>query len=148
MSVYERDFYTWTQEQAKLLRQRDLDHLDVDNLLEEIESMVRLERRQLVSRLEVLLVHLLRWRHQPELRSRSGDLTIVEQRRRLQKLLRQNPGLQSHLAKSLQAYDDATFGAMCETGLPQETFSSVASYSVEQVLNGDCLPGLGQHQPW
>lgn len=66
-----QDYYVWTQETAKKLRQGRLNEVDVDYLAEEIEDMGVSERRALESRLEVLLVHLLKWRYQPERRGRS-----------------------------------------------------------------------------
>jgi hypothetical protein len=142
MSVYERDFYAWTQQQAALLQDRDFAHLDIDNLIEEIEAMGRSERRQLTNRLEILLIHLLKWPYQPELRGRSWQLTIIEQRRRIAKLLRANPSLRPHLPDLLvEAYEDAAFGAMRETGLPQESFPAECPFALAQVLAQDWLPG-------
>ena len=141
MSTYERDFYAWTHEQTTRLRTRDFDRLDIDNLIEEIETMGRSERRQLTSRLEVLLIHLLKWQFQPALRGRSWQLTVVEQRRRIEKLLQANPSLRPQLPDLLaEAYNDATFGAMRESGLPQETFPAVSPYTLENVLNMAWLP--------
>lgn len=140
-NVYDRDFYTWTQNQARYLRNRDFTQLDIEHLIEEIENMGRAERRQLTSRLEVLLMHLLKWAYQPALRGRSWELTITEQRRRIAKLLQESPGLQHYLPDLLnEAYADATFSAMRETGLPQETFPARCPYTLEQVLDGVWLP--------
>ena len=75
-SLYEQDFYPWTLQQAELLRSRQLDCADLDNIAEEIESMGRSEKRELVSRLTVLLLHLLKWQHRPDFRGRSWRLTI------------------------------------------------------------------------
>lgn len=142
MTTYERDFYAWSQEQATLLRAQQFTQLDIDNLVEEIESMGRSERRQLLSRLEILLMHLLKWQYQPELRGRSWELTIAEQRRRIAKLLRANLSLRAELPDLLpEAYDDATFSAMRETGLPQATFPVVCPWGVGAVLGDGWLPG-------
>lgn len=142
MSTYERDFYAWTQDQSTRLRTHDFANLDIDNLIEEIETMGRSERRQLTSRLEVLLIHLLKWQYQPALRGRSWQLTIVEQRRRIDKLLQNNPSLRPQLFDLLaEAYADATFGAMRETGLPQETFPALSPYTLDEVLAVEWLPG-------
>lgn len=141
MSVYEQDFHAWTQQQATLLRENDLTHLDVEHLIEELEAMGRSERRQLANRLENLLMHLLKWQYQPELRSRSWELTILEQRRRIAKLLRNNPSLQHYLPDLFpDAYDDARFSAMRETGLPLETFPATVPHTLEETLAMDWLP--------
>ena len=81
---YEIDFYAWTQKQAELLRNKNIDSLDWENIAEEIESMGRSEKRQLKNRLKVLIMHLLKWQFQPNLRSRSWELTIKEQRLQLE----------------------------------------------------------------
>lgn len=141
MSVYEKDFYGWTKEQAMLLRDHNFTQLDVDHLIEEIESMGRSERRQLVNRLEVLIMHLLKWQYQPELRGRSWELTILEQRRRITKLLNNNPSLQPELPAALtEAYEDAAFGAMRETGLLLTTFPESCPYTLAQVMDHGWLP--------
>ena len=64
-SLYDRDFYAWANEQAALLRSGKLAEADIENIAEEIESMGRSEKRELVNRLTVLLLHLLKWQFQP-----------------------------------------------------------------------------------
>jgi hypothetical protein len=77
---YERDFYSWLMEQARHLREGRFEALDRDNLAEEIESSGREQFNKLVSALRMLMVHILKWDHQPSLRSRSWVLSIQEQR--------------------------------------------------------------------
>ena len=72
------DFYAWANEQAALLRAGRLTEADIENIAEEIESMGRSEKRELVNRLAVLLLHLLKWQFQPALRGNSWRLTIEE----------------------------------------------------------------------
>ena len=91
VSRYEQDFYGWTIEQAALLRGRRLSEADLENIAEELDALGRSEKRELVSRLEVLLMHLLKWNAQPVFRGTSWRLTIEEQRRELHGLLRDNP---------------------------------------------------------
>ncbi len=103
--------------------------------------MGRSERQQLTRRLEVLLMHLLKWQHQPELRGRSWQLTITEQRRRIVKLLTANPSLKPLLNDCfLDAYDDARFGAMKETGLPLNTFPTQPLFDLNDVLDMEYMP--------
>ena len=90
-TLYEQDFHAWAMEQAALLRAGKLDCIDVANLAEEIESMARSERRELVNRLTVVLLHLLKWQYQPALRGNSWRLTIEEQRDSLAEHLRGGP---------------------------------------------------------
>ncbi|MDD1650135.1 MAG: DUF29 domain-containing protein [Methylococcaceae bacterium] len=96
-NLYESDFFGWTQRQSELLRAGRFEEVDTEHLIEEIEAMGRSERQQLTRRLEILLTHLLKWRYQPDFRGRSWQLTIIEQRRRIAKLLAANPSLQARL---------------------------------------------------
>lgn len=140
-TLYEADFYAWTQEQAKLLRAHQWELVDVENLIEEIETLGRQERRELVNRLAVLLGHLLKWQYQPELQGSSWQATIREQRRKIKRLIEQNPSLSSYLEEALQeGYEDGLDLAVRETHLPYETFPEACPYPLEQALNDEFLP--------
>lgn len=136
---YETDFYAWANQQAELLRQQRTNSLDWLNLAEETETMGRSEKRQLASCLEVLIMHLLKWQYQPNLRSRSWQLTIKEQRLRLVKLLQENPSLKPSLAESiLSAYPLAVISAERETGLAN--YPEHCPYNPEELLSKQFLP--------
>ena len=136
---YTTDFYAWTQEQAKLLRNKEIQRLDWVNIAEEIEDMGRSEKRQLESRLEVLIMHLLKWQFQPNLRSRSWQLTIKEQRLRLEKLLAENPSLKSRLDDVIaKIYPLAVIGAEKETGL--SIFPETCPYELLEIFSAEFLP--------
>jgi len=100
-SLHERDFYGWVQQQCAALREHNSGQLDWDGLQEELEALGRQEYRELVSRLAVLLGHLLKWQFQPERRSRSWFLSIREQRRAIARLLAQNPSLRVRAADAV-----------------------------------------------
>lgn len=137
--LYDRDFYAWTQQQATLLRSRQWPDLDTVNLAEELEDMGRTEKRELQSPLEVLLIHLLKWEFQPNLRSRSWRLTLKEQRLRLHSHLQENPSLRSQFRGYVaQVYPVAVVRAEQETGL--ERFPDQCTYSPEQILDLAFLP--------
>ena len=142
--VYEADFYAWTQQQAALFKENRLSELDVEHLIEEIESLGRSEKRELESRLKVLLMHLLKWQFQAEKldqHGRSWLATIRNQRTELRKLLRDNPSLQSHMESAFsEAYQDARYEAEAETGLKIMTFPENCPYGLEQVLDAVWLP--------
>src|SRR5579864_234117 len=92
-SSYERDFYAWSSEQARALRTRRPEKLDWENLAEEIESLGRSDKRQVRSRLAVILIHLLKWRYQSRERSPSWSATLNAQRRDLEIVLADSPSL-------------------------------------------------------
>jgi hypothetical protein len=140
-TLYDTDFYAWANEQAALLRAGRLSEADVENIAEEIESMGRSERSELVNRLAVLLIHLLKWRYQPGLRGRSWGLTIEEQRDALQDHLADNPSLKSQLDELVaRAYRRARINAERETHLPRTTFPSTCPFTFDEAMNPDFWP--------
>jgi hypothetical protein len=141
MSNYQNDFYSWTREQAELLKIGRFNELDVLNLIEEIETMGRSEKRELESRLTVLLVHLLKWHYQPTRRGRSWQLTIQEQRLEFFDVLNDNPGLKPQLQTLLaHSYRKAKIKASKETGLDTDAFPSVCPWEFTQLMDDAFLP--------
>jgi len=139
--LYENDFYGWTQRQANALREGKIQELDIENLIEEIESMGKSEQRELRSRLEILLMHLLKWRFQFERRSVSWELSIKEQRSRIEEHLSENPSLQSKIPETYaSAYRYATFGASQETQLHIKAFPAQCPWAFEEVMDADFWP--------
>jgi hypothetical protein len=138
---YDRDFYAWSREQAALLRDGRLSEADLLNIAEEIDSMGRSEKRELVSQLVALLLHLLKWRFQRNLRSRSWQLSIDEQRDEIASVLSDNPSLQPILPDVLpQAWRRARYGAQRETGLDATTFPKDCPWTADQALSDTFLP--------
>ncbi|HAZ48398.1 MAG TPA: DUF29 domain-containing protein [Cyanobacteria bacterium UBA11369] len=141
-NLYEEDFYAWTQEQAKLLRERVWDSLDIENLAEEIESLGKQQRQELRNRLGILLGHLLKWEFQPSKRAKSWFITLRQQRRRILEHLKDNPSLKPYLPEALEkAYKDGLDLAVRETSLTDEDFPDQCLYTIEQVLDASFFPG-------
>lgn len=141
-NLYETDFYTWTQEQASLLRDRQWSQLDLLNLIEEIESLGKQQRQELRNRLSVLIGHLLKWEYQPQRRSRSWLATIRVQRRDTLGLLKDNPSLKAYLEDAVtEAYENGRDLAMGETDLPEQTFPIECCYSLTEILDNNFYPG-------
>ena len=142
MQLYERDFYAWTQEQAALLRAGQLQQLDTVHLAEEIEALGRQERRELINRLGILLGHLLKWQFQPQLRGKSWRATISEQRRQIQRLLKESPSLKPELLAALpEAYQDGILSVVKEMPLSEEALAAECPYTLEQVVDLSFYPG-------
>jgi hypothetical protein len=138
---YEDDLLAWTQEQAALLRAHASDRLDWENLAEEIESMGRRDRRELKSRLRVILLHLLKWQAQPKLRGGGWRKTLLTQRLEIRDLLQQSPSLRREVPGLIHdAYSDAVKEAVGETGLRADTLPSTCPYAPDDVLDEDFLP--------
>lgn len=141
LSLYETDFYAWTQEQLNLLNDGRWNEIDLPNLIEEIGSWGKQQRQELRNRLSVLVGHLLKWQHQPQKRSRSWLATIRIQRRDILGLLQDNPSLKSYLEQALiEAYPNAKDLAMGETDLPEHTFPEHCSYRLAEVLDDRFFP--------
>jgi len=138
---YETDFYGWIQRQAATLRARDFAALDLDNLIEEIESMGKSEKRELESRLELLLMHLLNWQYQPERRGASWRLTIEGQRDHIADHIDENPSLKGALPETYKkAYRYAITSAALETGLRKSTFPAECPWAFDQAMDADFWP--------
>ncbi|MFZ2726623.1 MAG: DUF29 domain-containing protein [Methylococcaceae bacterium] len=141
MIDYQKDFYGWTQQQAFLLKAGRLNELDIVNLLEEIETMGRSEKRELDNRLTVLLVHLLKWQYQPVRRGKSWQLTIEGQRDNCFDVLEDNPSLKPQLNDiMLRAYSKARTLAAKETGLDKSMFPLNNPWTLAQLLDSEFYP--------
>ena len=135
---YELDFVAWAEEQARLLRAREYKALDIQNIAEEIESLGRSDKREIVNRMIVLIVHLLKCQYQPELRSKSWLATIDEQRFRINSLIEESPLLRSGLkAMTNKAYAVARKNAAREMDRPSETLPDQCEYSVDDLLRDE-----------
>ena len=142
---YERDYARWCAEQGALLRSGRLDALDRENLAEEIESLGRSDKREIESRLKVLLAHLLKWSFQPEGRKGGWSATIREQRGRIAKAIQESPSLRDYPAEVLaEEYGYARADAAAETGLPEDDFPAKCPFAIEQILDPEWLPDAQQ----
>lgn len=140
-NLYEQDFYLWIETIAKQLKTGRFAEIDLENLIEEIESMGRSEKRALESNLVVLLMHLLKYKYQPEKRTNSWLSTILEHRRRLNRNLQDSPSLKKYFLKIFsECYQDARQQAAIETGLLIDNFPAESPFSEDRCLNKDFLP--------
>lgn len=140
-TLYEQDYYLWLETTVRLLRERQLSALDIDNLLAEIEDMGRSEKRAVYSNLKILLMHLLKYSYQPEKRSNSWRASIVEHRQRIKKAFKESPTLQPYLTEIFnECYQDARELAVAEMGLVIDAFPVEPSFTAEESLNADYLP--------
>ncbi|MFQ4134980.1 DUF29 domain-containing protein [Nodosilinea sp. PGN35] len=142
-NLYETDFYAWTLEQTKLLKEGDFKHLDRVNLVEEVASLGKQQRQELENHLAVLLGHLLKWDFQPSHRSKSWRATIREQRRTAQRLLAQNPSLKPHLAEAIAvAYESGLDLVVRETPLDYPDLPTDCPYTLKQIFEPDFPAGI------
>ncbi len=138
--LYNQDYYLWLETTARLLEQGKFSDLDVANLVEEIEDMGRSEKRAVYSNLKNLLMHLLKYKYQPQKRSNSWRATIIEHRQRIKKAFQDSPSLKRYYREFFdECYQDALEFAVAETGLPVDTFPTASRFSPEQMLESEYL---------
>lgn len=139
--AYNEDFYVWALRNAELLRRGRLAEIDAEHIAEELESMGKRDKRELHSRLVVLMAHLLKWIYQPHRRSRSWQATIEGQREDIKHLLADSPSLHSEVERELaDVYRRATIEAQKQTGINKNRFPEVCPFTPEQVLDNEYWP--------
>lgn len=143
LTSYETDFFGWTIHQAQMLREQNWQALDITNLIEEIESLGRQERRELENRLGLLVGHLLKWQYQPEKRSRSWKITIRSQKQEIAKLLIDNPSLKPYLLEALErCYSIGINLVLSETPLKLKDLPMECPYTIIEVLDRNFPDGV------
>ena len=138
--LYEQDYALWLDEAVNLLRSQNFAEIDLENLIEEVEGMGGSQKQALESNLEVLLMHLLKYKYQPNKRSNSWRYTIIEHRLRLHKAFKHSPSLKRYY---VQVFDECYLAARklasAESGLAIATFSMESPFTPEQTLDEDFL---------
>ena len=139
--LYDRDFFEWTRCNAALLRAGRFGEADILHIAEEIEDMGKRDRRKVVNRLKVLVMHLPKYQFQPDRRSPSWEETIDTQRDEIALVLQDAPSLRNYALEILtEVYRRAVRKAARETGLPFDTFPKSCPYSVDELLSTDFFP--------
>jgi len=142
LAVYEEDFALWSAEQATLIRAGKFDRIDLENVAEEIESLGKSDKRQIRSRLQVLMLHLLKWERQPAERSRSWSSSIRDQRQAILDLVDDSPSLRSYPGQVFEReYPRARDRASEETTIYLNLFPETCPYTIDQILDPTFLPG-------
>jgi hypothetical protein len=139
--LYDKDFYAWANEQAALLRAGKLGEADIEHIAEEIESLGKTEERELVSRLRVLMLHLLKWRVQPRERTPTREASIKIQRLDLLEHLQDNPSLRPAIAAIIErAFKGAVLEAIAETGFSDKHFPQQCPWTFDEMMAEDFRP--------
>ena len=139
--THDQDFHAWAKRNAELMRQGKLSEIDAEHIAEELENMGKSQKRELVSRLAVLLAHLLKWQKQPDRRSNSWVSTIVTQRTEILLLLDESPSLRHDMDSTVEkAYRFARDRAAREMGLGKDMLLRSCPYSFDQIVDEDFWP--------
>ena len=140
-NLYDRDYHLWLLHTAQLISEGKFSEVDAANLIEEIEDMGRSEKRAIESNLVVVLLHLLKYKYQPEKRTNSWKSSIREHRRRLRKAFADSPSLKRYFESVFdECYQEGREQAADETGLPLDTFPQASIFTSEEALNPNYLP--------
>lgn len=140
-TLYETDFNLWIEQTVNQLKNGQIQDLDLENLIEEIESMGRSDKREIKTRLIVLIMHLLKWKYQPKKQTTSWIATINEQRRQIKVVLKDSPSLKPYIQNEIDdCYQDARKDAEKETKLSIEIFPLECPFTQEQILDPDYFP--------
>ncbi len=140
---YDKDVILWSEEQARLLRARRFAEVDIEHLADEIEDVGKSEKRELASRMAVLLAHLLKWSRQSENRTPSWRSTIIIQRKRMALAIKETPSLKAVMRdQDWQAavWLDALAQACKETGLAEEDLPEICPWMIDQVVDPEFWP--------
>ena len=141
-TLYQTDFYAWTQQQAALLKEEEFTEVDWQNLIEEIEDMGRSNKREVSSRLTRILEHLLKLFTEPNSRAANHwKRTILTQRIDLRRHLRDNATLRATVSEFIDdAYSDARRLAVSGLGCSVAALPAACPWTAEQLLDEDWLP--------
>ena len=141
LPLYDQDFFGWATRQADLLRRGRFAEADLANIVEEIETLGRSEKRELESAYRLICLHLLKLMFQPSHASRSWLNTIVRERNTAERVLDDSPSLRPRRDSLFRAaYRQARKEAAAETGLPLSIFPDVPPFTLDQVAADDFLP--------
>jgi hypothetical protein len=139
--LYDTDYLLWLEKTSRLLQSKDFEKLDLENLIEEIESLGRSERNKLVSSLRLIYHHLLKWQFQPKKRTRSWSNTISRERNNISYYIEDTPSLKNLLEDVVvlnKAYQRGRQDAIRETGITH--LPEACPYSIKQTLDCNFLP--------
>jgi hypothetical protein len=137
----DQDLYGWAVQTAQLLKDRKMNEVNFDEIVEELESLGRSDEYELINRLSLVMAHLLKWQFQPNMRGHSWVYTIEEQREQAKIHLRKNPSLKGKRDEILtDSYSIATKKAARETGLNKKDFPQECPYTFEQLMDETFYP--------
>lgn len=141
LDLYDRDYYQWLDVTATLLSEGRFNDVDIPNLLDELEAMGKSQKRAIESYLKVLLLHLLKWKYQPEMRSGSWRSSIRNSRLGINDRIEESPSLREFPELILEkCYRVSRSNAADETGLDQSVFPEICPFTLAELLQEDFLP--------
>lgn len=136
-SLYHEDETAWLETMSRLVAERRFAELDCEHLSEYLADMAKRDKREVMSRLSLLIAHLLKWDRQPDQRGNSWRATIAVQRQELRDLL-ESGTLRNYAGENLaKAYQRGVKQAALETGLAEDTFPDECPLTLDEILGED-----------
>lgn len=137
--LYEKDYANWAEIMASLLQRKQFNELDIENLAEEIKDLSKRERDKLISSIRLIIHHLLKWKYQPQKRSKSWRITIERERNNIEFYLEDSPSLRKYLTSEWvnKAHRIARLDAAKETDI---NFPKECPFTIEEILDFDYFP--------
>src|SRR5687767_8015567 len=132
--LYEHDETAWLEAMSALAASGRYSEMDYRNLSEYLADMAKRDRREVFSRLVVLLSHLLKWEHSPQGECGSWRGTVREQRRELRQLLESGTLRNRAEAVLADAYTEARRQAADETELSLDVFPAEDTRGLDALL--------------
>ena len=142
LTLYETDYQEWIETTLQHLREQNFNQLDLEHLIEEIETMGKSDKRELQNRLVILLMHLLKWKYQPANQSSSWLATIDEQRRQILFIFEDSPSLEKNFLATIsdKCYQIARKSASKETKLSLGVFPESCPFCHGEIFDLDFYP--------
>ena len=136
-SLYNKDFNAWLHDQIHMIKTKDFKHLDIDNLLEEMETLGNSNPHAIESHMIIILMHMLKQKYQPDKSSKSWRDSIKNAQIQIEWILKYNPSLKNHPSSILdKCYRSARREASKETKIELRKFSEECPWTIKEVLRG------------
>ncbi len=133
--AYLEDYGAWVLAQVELLRDGQLDELDLEHLIEEVEGLARSNFNAFKSAIRIVLIHMLKWDVQTSYRTRSWATSIDGHRLRVREELDESPSYKARIEEAMnKAYRRARYDAAKETRLPLSHFAELCPYTFDEIM--------------
>ena len=147
-NLYEKDYYLWLEKTINLLENNQFSDLDLENLIEEISSIGKSEKRSLESYLTRLLEHLLKlvyWQSELEYNQRGWKNEIRNFRLQIQQIIEDSPSLKPYLSEIFSScYQNARKLFLDLSGMAENLVGLAPICTIEQALNEDWFPEISK----
>ncbi len=135
-TLYEKDLAAWVHQQIEYIKNKEFDKIDIENFIDEVEGVVRGDKRSIQSYFIVIIAHLLKWEYQPSMRSGSWISSIENSQCEINAIIKDSPSLKNYKKLAFdQAWERARKIAITDTGLPSNNFPRVCPWSESEVMN-------------